>query len=247
MLIMAGKVENYILKKLKNEKLHFALVDPDVMDEDRAVSIIKTAQKAGSDAIMVGGSTNASGSHLDSIVKIVKKNCSLPVILFPGCAAAVSPYADAIFFMSFLNSRNPYFITKSQALGAFPVKIYQLEALPMAYLVIEPGMTVGFIGEAELLPRSKPRITAAYALAGKYLGMRFVYLEAGSGADFPVPNDMISLVRDAIDIPLIVGGGIRSAKQARAVVDSGADIVVTGTIAEENSSNLAEIVRAIKG
>jgi phosphoglycerol geranylgeranyltransferase len=169
------------------------------------------------------------------------------VILFPGGARAVSPYADAILFMSILNSRNPYFITKSQALGAFPVKAAKLEPIPMAYLVVEPGMIVGYIGEADLLPRSKPAITAAYALAGQFMGMRLVYLEAGSGAGEPVPQELIAMSRAAIDVPLIVGGGIRTPEQARRAAASGADIVVTGTIIEEDASVLASIIKAVKG
>jgi phosphoglycerol geranylgeranyltransferase len=227
--------------------MHFTLFDPDSMSPDQACDIVAMAERAGTDAILIGGSTNAAGPHLDALVKAIKGATSLPVILFPGGASAVSPYADAILFMSILNSRNPYFITKSQALGAFPVKAAKLEPIPMAYLVVEPGMIVGYIGEADLLPRSKPAITAAYALAGQFMGMRLVYLEAGSGAGEPVPQELIAMSRAAIDVPLIVGGGIRTPEQARRAAASGADIVVTGTIIEEDASVLASIIKAVKG
>lgn len=116
----------------------------------------------------------------------------------------------------------------------------------MGYLIIEPGETAGFIGEADLLPRRKPKIAAAYALAAQLMGMRFVYLEAGSGASEPVPLKMINYVKKAVDIPVIVGGGIRDEKKA-AEISKAADIIVTGTIAEENFEKLREIVKAVKG
>ncbi|RLF96701.1 geranylgeranylglyceryl/heptaprenylglyceryl phosphate synthase, partial [Thermococci archaeon] len=184
--------------------------------------------------------------ELDSLIKSIKKFTTVPVIIFPGGVGGISRYADAIFFMSLLNSRNPYFITKAQALGAFQVKLSRLETLPMGYLIIEPGETAGFIGEADLLLRRKPKIAAAYALAAQFMGMRFVYLEAGSGASEPVPLKMINYVKKAVDIPVIVGGGIRDEKKA-AEISKTADIIVTGTIAEENFEKLSEIVKAVKG
>jgi len=201
---------------------------------------------------MVGGSTGAEGELLDGVVRSIKEGSSLPVILFPGSHGGISKYADAIFFMSLLNSTNPFFITGAQALGAFQVKRYGIEPIPMAYLIIEPGETVGWVGDAKPIPQHKPKIAAAYALAGQYLGMRFVYLEAGSGASRPVPPEMISLVKRVIDVPLIVGGGIRTAKQAKTAVDAGADIVVTGTAIEKAGSieearqKLEELNSAIK-
>ena len=244
---MVGTVEQHINASLARHKLHFTLFDPDAITPASAAGIAASAEKAGTDAILVGGSTNAAGPGLDALIQAIKGASSVPVILFPGGASAVSPHADAILFMSILNSRNPYFITKSQALGAFPVKAARLEAIPMAYLVVEPGMTVGYIGEADLLPRAKPAIAAAYALAGQYMGMRLVYLEAGSGAGEPVPQRLIATVKAAIDVPLVVGGGIRTPEQARAAVAAGADIVVTGTIVEEDASALASIIAAVKG
>jgi len=241
------KVEDYITNKLKQGKLHFTLFDPASTPIEDLGGIAKLAEDAGTDAFMVGGSTNAAGPFLDQFVKTLKSSTKLPIILFPGGATAITPYADAIFFMSILNSRNPYFITKSQALGSFSVKMAKIEPIPMAYLIVEPGMTVGFIGEADPLPRRKPSIAAAYALAGQYLGMRLVYLEAGSGAESPVPEKMISTVRHSIDVPLIVGGGIRSPEDAKAAIMAGADIIVTGNIVEEDPDRLRAIISSIKG
>ena len=252
-MLKIGRVERYIHEKLKNEKLHFVLLDPDDVTPEEAARIAKMSEEIGVDAVMIGGSTGAEGDVLDAVVKAIKESSNLPIILFPGSHGGISRYADAIFFMSLLNSRNPFFITGAQALGAFTVKRYNLEPIPMAYLIIEPGETVGWVGDAKPIPRHKPKIAAAYALAGQYLGMRLVYLEAGSGAEKPVPPEMISLVKGVIDVPLIVGGGIRTAEQAKKAVEAGADIVVTGTAIEKAGSlekarkKLEELNSGIKG
>jgi len=253
MKLELGRVESYIHEKLEREKLHFVLIDPDDVTPALAGKLAVMSEEAGVDAIMIGGSTGAEGEVLDGVVKAIKESSSLPTILFPGSHGGISKHADAIFFMSLLNSTNPFFITGSQALGAFTVRRYGIEPIPMAYLVVEPGETVGWVGDAKLIPRHKPKIAAAYALAGQYLGMRLVYLEAGSGAREPVPPEMISLVRKVIDVPLIVGGGIRTGEQARRAVKAGADVIVTGTAIEKAGSierareKLEELNRGIKG
>ncbi|RLF88705.1 geranylgeranylglyceryl/heptaprenylglyceryl phosphate synthase, partial [Thermococci archaeon] len=216
--VKIGRVERYIHEKLEENKLHFVLIDPDDTSPDEASKIAELCENVGVDAIMVGGSTGAEGNVLDNVVKAIKESSSLPVILFPGSHGGISKYADAIFFMSLLNSRNPFFITGAQALGAFTVKKFGLEPIPMAYIIVEPGETAGWVGDAKPIPRHKPKIAAAYALAGQYLGMRLVYLEAGSGAPKPVPPEMVRVVKSAIDVPLIVGGGIRNGNQARELV-----------------------------
>ncbi|WP_297091371.1 geranylgeranylglyceryl/heptaprenylglyceryl phosphate synthase [Thermococcus sp.] len=253
MKLELGRVESYIHEKLRREKLHFVLIDPDDVTPDVAGEIARMSEEAGADAIMIGGSTGAEGDVLDGVVKAIKESSGLPTILFPGSHGGISRHADAIFFMSLLNSTNPFFITGSQALGAFTVKRYGIEPIPMAYLIVEPGETVGWVGDAKPIPRHKPKIAAAYALAGQYLGMRLVYLEAGSGAREPVPPEMISLVRKVIDVPLIVGGGIRTGEQARKAIEAGADIIVTGTAIEKAGSlekareKLEELNKGIKG
>ncbi|WP_372915805.1 geranylgeranylglyceryl/heptaprenylglyceryl phosphate synthase [Pyrococcus kukulkanii] len=240
-----GRVERYIHEKLEENKLHFVLIDPDDTSPDEASKIAELCENVGVDAIMVGGSTGAEGNVLDNVVKAIKESSSLPVILFPGSHGGISKYADAIFFMSLLNSRNPFFITGAQALGAFTVKKFGLEPIPMAYIIVEPGETAGWVGDAKPIPRHKPKIAAAYALAGQYLGMRLVYLEAGSGAPNPVPPEMVRVVKSAIDVPLIVGGGIRNGNQARELVKAGADIIVTGT-AIESAKSLEEVQVRLK-
>jgi len=172
------------------------------------------------------------------------------VILFPGSAAGLCENADAVFFMSLLNSRSPSYLVENQFLGAPLVLRYGLEPIPMAYIIIEPGGTVGFVGDARLIPRKKPEIAAAYALAAKYMGMRLVYLEAGSGADSPVPAKMVAQVKRLLgDVLLIVGGGIRSGSAAAELAAAGADLIVTGTAVERSedvTAFVSEITSAIR-
>lgn len=174
--------------------------------------------------------------HLDEVVKAIKRKVTIPVILFPNDVAGISKFADAIFFMSLLNSSNPYYITGAQALGAPLVKRYGLEPIPLGYLIVgDTGGTVGFVGRAHPIPFEKPELAAIYALAAQYMGMRFVYLEAGSGVERSLPPSMVRAVKQNLEVPLIVGGGIRTAETAKRIARAGADVLVTGTIFERSS------------
>ena len=242
------EVENYLKNRLKDHKIHLTLIDPEEQGPEEAVKISKEAVAGGTDGIMLGGSTTQS-YELDSTAKALKENLEVPIILFPGNTTGVSKYADAIFFMSLLNSTNPYWITGAQALGAPLVKKVGIETLPMGYIVVEPGGTAGWVGDAKLIPRNKPDIAVAYAMAAECLGMRLFYLEAGSGADKHIPETMISLVKKMTNLIVVVGGGIRDGETAARVVKAGADIVVTGTVVEEVSdikNKIHELVEGIK-
>ena len=245
-----GKVESYLYEKIEKEgALHLTLLDPEYDDERFVKDIVTSADSAGTDAFLVGGSLGVGQMSAEKVMKIIKENTSKPLIIFPGNVDNVTAQADAIFFMSLLNSRNTYWISGAQALGAPIIKRLGIEPIPMAYIIVEPGGTVSFIGDAKPIPRKKPDIAAAYALAGQYLGMRFVYLEAGSGAKEPVKEDMVEAVRSVITVPLIVGGGIKKPKQASKLVKAGADIIVTGTIVEKSKDaygELEKIVSAVK-
>jgi len=237
-----GKVELLLTSAAARGAGHLTLIDPDSQSPEEAARMARAATEGGTDAIMVGGSVGATGVLLHETVKKIKEQTDLPVILFPSSVAGLCENADAVFFMSLLNSRSPAYIVENQALGAPLVLRYGLEPLPMAYIIIEPGGTVGYVGDARLIPRSKPELAAAYALAAKYMGMRLVYLEAGSGADSPVPTKMVALVKKLIgDVLLIVGGGIRSGAAAAELVAAGADLIVTGT-AVEKSQDVASFV-----
>lgn len=242
-------IKNDILKKVKKKKLHFALLDPDKQEPEKAVEIAITAENAGSTAIMVGGSTITSQEQVDKTVKAIKKQSNLPVILFPSGAKYLSKYADAVFFMSLLNSRNLDFVIREHVKGAPFIKLSGIEPISMGYVIVEPGMTAGRKGEVDLIKRNDIDTAVGYALASQYLGMDFFYLEAGSGAPKPVSSKMITSVKNNINMPLIVGGGIRDPKTAKEISKAGADIVVTGTKLEEEKNvkkALIDIIKAIE-
>ena len=248
-MLMVGAVERYLLDRIRSEgAIHITLIDPEKVTPPQASTIAQKANASGTSAIMVGGSTFVSIKHLDNVVKTVKRAVKIPVILFPNNVTGISRYADAIWFMSLINSVDPYFLMGAQVLGAPLIKRYGLEPIPMAYIIVGEGGTAGIVGKAVPIPYNKPELAVAHALAGQYLGMRFVYLEAGSGAKKPVPPDVIRAVKSCIDVPLIIGGGIKSRAQALAAASAGANIIVTGNVVENGQvkDKVSEIVEGIR-
>lgn len=242
---MKGLVEKYLLNRIQEDgAIHLALLDPEEFSQESAAKTAREVESCGTTAVMVGGSTIASTSHLDSIVKAVKKAVKIPVILFPNNITGISKHADAIWFMSLLNSSDPYFITGAQILGAPIIRKFGLETIPLGYITVGEGGAVSVVGRAFPIPYDKPGLAVAHALTAQYFGMHFVYLEGGSGVKQPMPSDMIRMVKSTIDIPLIVGGGVRTGEQARNMVGAGADAVVTGTITEEEG-NLKDKISAL--
>ncbi|MGQ9478822.1 MAG: geranylgeranylglyceryl/heptaprenylglyceryl phosphate synthase [Thermoproteota archaeon] len=239
-----GRTEKYLYEKIEKEGfIHITLIDPD--KADRVEEIVRAAIEAGSSAFMIGGSTSHRTSDYEETIARIKSNSSLPVIIFPSSVASIARGADAIWFMSLLNSANTYYIIGAQVLGAKSVRELGLDTIPMAYLILGGGGAAGYIGEARPLPFEIPELTVGYAMAAEMLGFRFVYLEAGSGAKEHVPEKLITMVRRSIRIPLIVGGGIRNSADAESIVSSGADIIVTGDVLEESrfpGEKLKEIV-----
>lgn len=247
---MLGPVEKYLLERIKTDgTIHITLVDPEKISALEASRIAENSANSGTAAIMIGGSTFVSQAHLDDVVKAIKSTVEIPAILFPNNITGISSNADAIWFMSLLNSVDPYFLIGAQILGAPLVKKYGLEPIPMGYVIVGEGGTAGIVGKAISVPYNKPELAAAHALAGQYLGMRFIYLEGGSGAANPVPPEMIRAVKHLLEIPLIVGGGIRTKEQAISAASAGADIIVTGNVTEANDAaqRVSEIIAAIKG
>ncbi len=242
------KVLERIEKALLSGKLHMTLLDPDKQSHEDAALLAEKAVEYGSDAVMIGGSTGVTKENMDITIKAIKSRVDVPVIIFPTSAGALSSNADAIYFMSLMNSKSPVFLVRQQMIAAPIIKKMGIEPIPMGYIVVEPGMKVGEVGMADVIPRNKPGIAAAYAMAAEMFGLKVVYLEAGSGASEPVPPSMVREVRKSIEIPLIVGGGIRSAADARKAVEAGGDIIVTGTIAEDPAKLdvLREIIKAVK-
>ena len=234
--------------------LHFTLIDPDDVGYENAAKFSAESERAGTDAILIGGTVGVQGELLDETVKMIKESVSIPVILFPGDISGISPFADAILYLSLLNSRNPYYISGVQALSAPIILRWKLEAIPTAYLITEPGgeTAAGWVGDARPLPVRKPSITYAYALSAVTIGYKFVYLEAGSGAAYPVDDRLVMAAQKAIQhrIPLIVGGGIRTPQTAVQKVRAGADIIVTGTVLENSEdvfSSVSAFASAIHG
>lgn len=247
---MRGQVARYLEERMAKGPVHLTLLDPASVGPEAGVEIADRAKAMGTDAFMVGGSTGVTEDNLDALVLGIKNATGLPIIHFPNHGGAISRHVDAIWFMSLLNSRNPRFITREQMLGAPILKALGIEPLSLGYVIVEPGMTVGRVSDAEVIPRAPEgaELAAAYALATEYFGMRFVYLEAGSGADQHVPPGHVRAVKQACSIPVIAGGGIRSGAQAKSLLDAGADVLVTGTIAEERGyAQLDGIIREVRG
>jgi phosphoglycerol geranylgeranyltransferase len=247
---MLGRVEKYLIEKVKAEgSIHITLIDPEKMNPSQALKVAQNSKINGTSAMMIGGSTFVSQTHLDDVIKAIKHVVKIPIILFPNNITGISRYADAIWFMSLLNSVDPYFLIGAQILAAPLVKKYDLEPISMGYVIVGEGGTAGIVGKAIAVPYQKPELAAAHALAGQYLGMHFIYLEGGSGAKNPVPPDMVRMVKQSINVPLIVGGGIRTKEQALAAASAGADIIVTGNVIESagGKQRVSEIIDGVKG
>ena len=247
---MLGKIEKNILAAInKHGAIHMTLIDPDRMKDLNYIQIAEEASNGGTSAIMVGGSTIASNVDIDKCVKEIKEKIDIPVILFPNGTAGITPAADAIWFMSLLNSSNPYYLIDCQALAAPVIKRYKLEAIPMAYIIIGSGGAAGYVGQARTISYDQSELVLGYSMAAELLGIRFVYLEAGSGAKKPIPPKTIHLVKSHTNLPIIVGGGIRNPKSALEAKKAGANIIVTGTLVEEKNEirhKISEIVKSIQ-
>jgi phosphoglycerol geranylgeranyltransferase len=242
-------VKQYLLDMIENGTVHFALIDPDKQTAEKAAEIAVKVKEAGTDAVMIGGSTGVTQENLDATAKAIKDATGLPVIYFAGGPNALSRHVDALFFMSMVNSKDLNLVIGAQKYAALAIRDLGTEPISMGYIIVEPGMKVGEVGKADLIRRDDLEGAASYALACEYLGMSFVYLEAGSGADVPVPPEMIAAVKETISIPLIVGGGIRTPEAAEAARLAGADAIVTGTFLERCSdgSRLNTVIRSAKG
>ncbi|MDQ1371245.1 MAG: Geranylgeranylglyceryl phosphate synthase [Candidatus Thermoplasmatota archaeon] len=227
--------------------MHMTLIDPEKQSPEGSAEIARKAGKLGTDAVMVGGSTGVTQENLDGAVDQIKKAVRLPVIYFPSGAKAIARHCDAVYFMSMLNSMNIKNVTGEHSRGAPVIRKLGLETLSMGYVIVAPGMKVGEVGEADLIQRDDIPRAVGYALTAEMFGMDLFYLEAGSGAPDPVPAEMVKAVRESVEMPLVVGGGITEAEHASALVRAGADIVVTGTLVENGAfeSKLKKIVTAV--
>ena len=222
------------------------LLDPDRRSPQELARYAKLCQKSGVDAFLFGSSLMVA-NHFEKSLLAIKKTVKIPVIIFPGSSSMISGRADAILFLSLISGRNPDLLIGEQVKAAPAIKRLGLETIPTAYMLIDSGIytSVSYLSNTFPIPSHKPDIACAHALAGQYLGMKLVYLEAGSGADKPVPLEMIKQVSRYIDIPLLVGGGIKNSDHARQVAGAGASFVVIGNALEDKPDKVKEFAAAI--
>lgn len=225
------------------------LIDPDFGQDEAALErIVQNACMASADLIFVGGSLLTSAAF-DHCVALVKRWSSKPVVLFPGSPAQLSAHADAVLFLSLISGRNAELLIGHHVTAAPTVKAMGLEAIPTGYMLVDGGAptTATYVSQSLPIPHDKPGIAAATALAGRLLGLRTIYLDTGSGARQPVSTQMIAAVRSTVELPIIVGGGIRTAQQARAMREAGADLIVVGTALEDDPELVFALCEAVHG
>ncbi len=239
------------LNKISNQKGagYLVLVDPDKLPLFKIADFMKTAGQSGVDGILIGGSILISGEFENFVTEVKKHAGKIPIILFPGGVNQISAQADALLFLSIISGREAQHLIGTQVLAAPVIHRIGIETIATAYMLIESGKATSaqFMSGTSPIPRHKPEIAVAHALAAQYLGFNLIYLEAGSGADNSVPVEMIKAVTQTVKIPVIVGGGINTPEDARAKVASGASFVVTGTIIENSNENnlLKKFAKAI--
>jgi phosphoglycerol geranylgeranyltransferase len=233
----------------KSGRALFFLLDPDkvLKEKERYKSIVEKLCPYAT-AFFVGGSTGFSQLEEEETIRMVKDVCEKPIIIFPGSPAHVAPSADAILFMSLLNSRSRKFIIEDQLEGALLVWRYGLEAIPTAYIIVGEGGTAGWVGDAKAIPLEKPELLVMYALTAKYLGFKAIYVEAGSGAKTHVPPQSVTLIKKVLgeDVFLMVGGGIRDPKSATSILKAGADGIIIGTLIEKEPERAIELARGVR-
>ncbi len=213
---------------------YLLLVDPDKIEGEKLAEFSDICRDAGVDAFLIGGSLLTKGD-LSETIEIIKSRTNIPAIIFPGGVEQLSPLADAVLYISLISGRNAEQIFGKHVLAAPIIKQMGIEPISCGYMLIESGKTTTaeYISGSRPIPRDKPEIALSTALAAEYIGMKSVYLEAGSGAENSVPAEMIQLVSSQVNIPVIVGGGITTANEAREKVESGASFIVTGNYFEE--------------
>lgn len=232
-----GKTEKYINEVIERDGVvFFGLIDPDFGNKDKIATYAKAFNEGGADIILIGGSLGyAESSMLDKMIKRIKEVVSIPIMLFPGNTSGMTKEADAMYYMSLLNSQNPYWITGAQALAAPSAKRLDIETIPTSLIIVEPGETVGWIGEARPILKHKPDLAAAYALAGKYMGHRMTILERGSGAPGPSPPEMFSAVKKAVKHPVICAGSSKNLGDIKKTIKAGADGIHIASMIEKSS------------
>jgi len=238
--------KSFLEQKGAGKKSFAVLIDPDKVSTPALDQTIQLAVEAGVDYFYVGGSLLIS-DQMDRCIRQIKAACSIPVLLFPGSPSQVCPSADALLYLSLISGRNPEYLIGQHVISAPFVKKSGLEIIPTGYIVVDGGAatTVSYISNATPLPADKSDIAMCTAMAGEMLGMKLIYMDAGSGAKKAISEEMISTVSHHIDVPLIVGGGIRDAEKAYRNCKAGADVIVVGNAIEKDPSLVREMAEAI--
>ncbi|MFZ4057103.1 MAG: geranylgeranylglyceryl/heptaprenylglyceryl phosphate synthase [Ferruginibacter sp.] len=233
-------------RKQAGKKSFAVLIDPDKVNEHNMDQLIDLAVAAKVDYFLVGGSLVIS-TYLDECLQLIRKTCNIPTVLFPGSPSQVSPYADALLYLSLISGRNPELLIGQHVVSAPFVKKSGLEIMPTGYMVVDGGAptTVSYISNASPLPSDKNEIAMCTAMAGEMLGMKLIYMDAGSGAKRPITESMIETVSKAISVPLIIGGGITDPEKAYLNCKAGADVIVVGNAIEKDSSLILEMSSAV--
>jgi len=240
-------LESLHARSRQGKKSIAVLIDPDkIGDVDRLEPLLRLANENCVDYFFVGGSL-VTTTNLSAVVKTIKDNLSIPVVLFPGSAVQIDPSADAILFLSLISGRNPDLLIGQHVVAAPILKNNKLEILPTGYILVNSGKTtsVAYISNTTPIPEDKYSLAACTAMAGEMLGLKLIYLDAGSGAEREVNEKMINTVRNAVDAPLIVGGGINTPQKAFNALEAGADLIVIGNALEKSPELLTEIAEKV--
>ena len=240
---MSETVYTYLQRVVKERGAGFLpILDPDRLAPPEAAEAAAKMENAGADALLIGTSLML-GDTFDETIQRIKEKTDIPLVIFPGSSSQISGFADAMLLPSLISGRNPEFLIGQHVQAAWRLKESGLETIPMGYMLVESGTTtsVEFMSGTKPIPRTKPEIAVAHALAGQLLGLKMLFLEAGSGALNPVPDEMITAVKENIDVPLVVGGGIREPQVAGQKVAAGADLIVVGSALESGGGE--EVMR----
>lgn len=231
-----------------SKKKFVVLIDPDKPTDKEIIDIVEKSKKVGVDFFFVGGSLLTTDS-LDNCIKLIKSHCDIPVLIFPGNSLQISKWCDGFLLLSLISGRNSEMLIGRHVIAAPYLKLYGNEIIPTGYMLIDGGKqtSVSYMSNTTPIPHDKDDIAMCTALAGEMLGLKIIYLDAGSGALNPVSAEMISKVKQTIEVPLIVGGGINTPEKAVAASKAGADIVVVGNALEKSIDRLQEFADAVHG
>lgn len=244
--MIKGIYQSLTDRKRTGKKSFAVLIDPDKVNAENMDQLISLAVDAKVDYFLVGGSLVIS-SYLDECLQLIKAQCNIPTIIFPGSPSQISKYADALLYLSLISGRNPELLIGQHVISAPQVKKSGLEIMSTGYMVVDGGAptTVSYISNANPLPADKNEIAVCTAMAGEMLGMKLIYMDAGSGAKKTINESMIEKVAASISVPLIVGGGIKEPEKAYRNCKAGADVIVVGNAIEKDASLIKEMAAAV--